>query len=197
MTASVIAPSLGLACRPAGENCEHMIGEPAHRLPVDEGVVDLGLRRIGLGLLRVDDGPDRRVVHLFWKRPPESARLRSLDDRPHRRRGTPARERDVPDAYPHGLLPEDLSVLDRFLLLFPRWTKALFAPIGILREKEVPLAGRVAVVSVIACQSIVERCSSAAWSGAAKAVQSSPRPLINQLRSCGGAYSLARLETWR
>ena len=35
----------------------------------------------------------------------------------------------VTDAYPHGLLPEDLPVFDHFLLLFSRWPKALFAPI--------------------------------------------------------------------
>jgi len=56
-------------------------------------------------------------------------------------------------------LPEDLPVLDHFLLLFSRWPRAPFAPIEVLLEKEAPLAGRVAIFLVGVYQPIVERRS--------------------------------------
>lgn len=143
----------------------------APHLPVDPLVVDLGLRCVGLGLPRVDDRAYRRVVHLLRQRPLQPARLRPVGDGDDRRRGTPARERDVPDAYPHGPLPEDLPVLDHFLLLFSRWPRAPFAPIDILLEKEAPLAGRVSILLVGVYQPTVEHCSSDVWNGVAKAVK--------------------------
>ena len=41
--------------------------------------------------------------------------------------------------YRDGPLPEDLPVLDHFLLLFSRWPRAPFAPIEILLEKEITI----------------------------------------------------------
>ena len=75
-------------------------------------MVDLRLRHIGSLLCRIDDGSNRRIVHLLRQGPLEAVRLRAGGHRPYRCGGAPARERCVPDTHPHRPLPKYFSVLD-------------------------------------------------------------------------------------
>ena len=69
--------------------------------------------------------------------PFDPSRLRSAGDGPDGGGGTSARESDVADADPHGVKPEDLSVLDHFLLLFSRWPAGAFCTtLGLCRKRK-------------------------------------------------------------
>ena len=114
-------------------------------LLVDAGMVDLRLRHIGSLLCRIDDGSNRRIVHLLRQGPLEAVRLRAGGHRPYRCGGAPARERCVPDTHPHRPLPKYFSVLDHFFFLSRNGPMGTFVPIGIVAEKEAPLSGRVAI----------------------------------------------------
>ena len=80
---------------------------PGHMLEVDGGLVR------GLAApLRVDNGPDRRIVHLLRERPGKAARSCRSDNVRDGRLRAAAREGDAFLAHPHRDQSEDFSVLD-------------------------------------------------------------------------------------
>ncbi len=145
----------------------HDAGAP--HLPIDMRMVDLGLRRVGLGLLRVDDGPDRHVAHLLRQRPFQPAHLRAADDRPSRRVGHLHENAMLPTLIPMDFCPRVSLYLTISFSFSLDGRRRPLRPSRLPRKKEAPLAGRAAAILVIAFQSIAERCSNAAWNGVAKA----------------------------
>ncbi len=74
--------------------------------------VDGGLVRGLAAPLRVDNGPDRRIVHLLRERPGKAARSCRSDNVRDGRLRAAAREGDAFLAHPHRDQSEDFSVLD-------------------------------------------------------------------------------------
>lgn len=74
--------------------------------------VDGGLVRGLAAPLRVDNGPDRRIVHLLRERPGKAARSCRSDNVRDGRLRAAARECDAFLAHPHRDQSEDFSVLD-------------------------------------------------------------------------------------
>ena len=119
-----------------GPQKHHRHARTGH-LGVNMIVVDRRLVGIGLGFGRIDHLPDGAIPHLLRQGPFDPSRLRSAGDGPDGGGGTSARESDVADADPHGVKPEDLSVLDHFLLLFSRWPAGAFCTtLGLCRKRK-------------------------------------------------------------
>ena len=83
------------------------------------------------------DRPDSRVAHLLGQRAGKARRLCPVLDVFHRRLRALARERDAPHADPHGVQPEDLTILDHMLFLSLMAT-APYAPHADCRKEGAP-----------------------------------------------------------